>query len=76
MTGSISRRLLPPGPTAPVAVAAAAAAEAPLPLVLRPAAAAALRCNDRTLELEPPADQTQKQGLYGSCVAVLKLKEE
>lgn len=74
MTGSISRRLLPPGPTAPVA--AAAAAEAPLPLVLRPAAAAALRCNDRTLELEPPADQTQKQGLYGSCVAVLKLKEE
>lgn len=72
MTGSISRRLLPPGPTAPVA----AAAEAPLPLVLRPAAAAALRCNDRTLELEPPADQTQKQGLYGSCVAVLKLKEE
>lgn len=72
MTGSISRRLLPPGPTAPVAVAAAA----PLPLVLRPAAAAALRCNDRTLELEPPADQTQKQGSYGSCVAVLKLKEE
>lgn len=71
MTGSISRRLLPPGPTAPVAAAAA-----PLPLVLRPAAAAALRCNDRTLELEPPADQIQKQGSYGSRVAVIKLKEE
>lgn len=46
MTGSISRRLLLPDPEA-----------APLPPALRPAAA--LRCEEPTEELEPPADEPE-----------------
>lgn len=58
MTGSISRRLFP-GPAAPAAAAPAAPpAVAAAPPTLRPAAAA-LRCKERPLELDPPAERKQ-----------------
>lgn len=58
MTGSISRRLLFPGPAAPPPAAPAAAAVAPPPPPPRPPTAA-LRCKERPLELEPPAGRKQ-----------------
>lgn len=54
MTGSISRRLLLPGPTAPPLAA---------PLLLAPRPAAMLRCKERALELEPPANQVVDKSL-------------